>query len=74
MLPEKVRQVIYYAGPWVGHKELPFSLYHDSSVIWLILFFSLPVISVVLKSDHITNKHKYWRGSVYREGLSDEDG
>ena len=69
-----MRKLGIYEGPWVGHKELPFSLYHDSSVIWLILFFSLPVIGVVLKSDHITNKHKYWTGSVYGEGLSDEDG
>ena len=68
-----MRKLGIYEGPWVGHKELPFSLYHDSSVIWLILFFSLPVIGVVLKVA-ISQINKYWTGSVYRESLSDEDG
>ena len=40
---------------------------------WGAIAFSVSLIGVVLKREHITDEHRYWKGGIYTEGISHED-
>lgn len=70
-----LKELDIWARLWIGHKELPFSLFPDSCVIWLVFFFVLSLIGmsaekwIYHKWTQIAEGRYSYRGTLWRGWL-----